>query len=115
MSLYFSLDIEVDTGGDKPHHVNLCDENITHNLNEMADKAGIYTCLWRPDENGFKTAKDIIGPLTEGLQALKSKPEYFEKFNSPNGWGLYKHFVPFVERILECAIEHPNAIISVSL
>jgi signal transduction histidine kinase len=28
--------------------------NITHNLNIMADKAGIYQHLWRPEEIGIK-------------------------------------------------------------
>lgn len=26
--------------------------NITHNLGEMADKAGIYKACWRPEEIG---------------------------------------------------------------
>ena len=51
MSLDFYLYVDVDTGGEEPHRTDLCDKNITHNLTEMADKAGIYKCLWRPDEN----------------------------------------------------------------
>lgn len=115
MSLDFSLYVDVDTGGEEPHRVCLCDENITHNLGTMAKKAGIYKCLWRPEENGFKCAKDIIKPLTEGLNDLKARPSYFEQFNSSNGWGLYKNFVPFVERILAAAKKHPDALIGVWL
>lgn len=88
--------------------------NITHNLNKMADAAGIYKHLWRPDEIGVKTAAELIEPLTEGLARLKADQTHFEQFNARNGWGLYKHFVPFVEQYLEACREHPHALVSVS-
>jgi len=92
----------------------LYDTNITHNLNKMADAAGIYKALWRPEEIGAKQAKDIIALLEKGLADLKARPEYFEKFNSANGWGLYKHFVPFVEDYLKACKEYPDATIEIS-
>jgi len=110
------------------------DSNITHNLNTMAEKAGIYEALWRPyklnkewKDNFFSDkeeyvfedtftvyAKDIIPKLEEGLKELKCKPEYFEEFNSPNGWGKYEHFVPFVEEYLNACKEYPEAIVITS-
>jgi len=33
---------------------------------------------------------------------------------NPNGWGLYIHFVPFVEAYLGACINYPNSIIKVS-
>jgi len=69
MSLDFSLNSK--QGGEE---VEVLDKNITHNLNTMADKAGIYNCLWRPDENNFKYAKDIIPILEKGSQDLKNRP-----------------------------------------
>lgn len=90
------------------------DANITHNLGEMADKAGIYYALWRPEEIGKTLANEIIEILEKGLSDLKSRPEYFEQFNSPNGWGMYDHFVPFVENYLKACKEYPNAVIEVS-
>lgn len=88
--------------------------NITHNLGKMADEAGIYYALWRPEEIGKTKAFEIVDLLEKGLNDLKSRPEYFEQFNSPNGWGLYKHFVPFVEKYLEACKEFPDALIEVS-
>ena len=88
--------------------------NITHNLGEMAEKAGIYQHLWRPEELNIKTAKELVSPLTKGLALLKEKPDYFEKFNSPNGWGLYKHFVPFVAEYLDACIRFPDDSIEIS-
>ena len=31
-----------------------------------------------------------------------------------NGWGMYEHFVPFVEKYLEACKEYPDAVIEVS-
>jgi len=109
--------------------------NITHNLGEMAKKAGIYEALWRPYQlkPDFKTKKfnnydeeydfelkqeirasEIIPLLEKGLKDLKARPDYFKQFNSSNGWGTYKHFVPFVEEYLNACKEYPDALIEVS-
>ena len=88
--------------------------NITHNLGRMAGEAGIYQALWRPEEIGLTTAAQLIEPLAAGLALLKADPARFEAHNSPNGWGLYKNFVPFVERYLEACRENPDATIRVS-
>jgi len=107
--------------------------NITHNLGEMAGKAGIYEALWRPyqlrddfkdfelyadDEYEFEEkciikASDIIDVLEKGLADLKKRPKYFEKFNSSNGWGMYENFVPFVENYLNACKEYPECIVKV--
>lgn len=92
----------------------LYDANITHNLGNMAEEAGIYKHLWRPEELGITTAKDLIEPLKAGLKLLKGNSEHFEKFNASNGWGLYEHFVPFVEKYLNACVEYPDSIIFVS-
>ena len=83
--------------------------NITHNLTRMAREAGIYECLWCPDELDVKYAGQLVDPLTAGLALLKSDPERFKKFNASNGWGTYEHFVPFVEACLQACIDNPEA------
>lgn len=88
--------------------------NITHNLNSMADAAGIYKHLWRPEEIGITKASQLIEPLRAGVALLKSDPEKFSQFNAKNGWGLYEHFVPFVEKYLEACESYPDAEVSVS-
>lgn len=89
-------------------------QNITHNLNKMAEEAGIYMHLWRPDELGLEKAGELIEPLSAGLNLLKSDPARFQAFNSPNGWGMYEHFVPFVEECLNACINYPDADIRIS-
>ena len=88
--------------------------NITHNLGKMAKAAGIYQHLWRPEEIGITKARELIDPLQTGLAKLEADPEKFEAYNAPNGWGLYKHFVPFVRKYLEACKENPDADVSVS-
>lgn len=80
----------------------------------MAEEAGIYQACWRPEEIGITKASQLIEPLREGIEKMKSDPARFEKHNSPNGWGLYKHFLPWLERYLEACESHPDANVSVS-
>lgn len=108
--------------------------NITHNLCKMADEAGVYEAIWRPhrlidgynipegdhkaewdfEESQVIKASEISELLEKGLSDLKARPEYFQKFNSPNGWGVYDNFVSFVEEYLKACKEYPDAIIEVS-
>lgn len=94
--------------------VEVYTSNITHNLNLMADEAGIYKHLWRPLGIGITKAEQLIQPLEEGLKLLKSDPERFRKLNAPNGWGVYENFVEFVEGYLAACKEYPDATVEVS-
>ena len=83
--------------------------NITHNLNTMAEAAGIYKELWRPEEIGVTKASQLVNPLRAGLALLKSDPARFKKYNAENGWGLYPNLVQFVEQYLDACERHPDA------
>ena len=88
--------------------------NITHNLGKMAGEAGIYDVLWRPDELCLVKAHQLVGPLTEGLERLKSEPEKYKAFNPKNGWGDYGGLVEFVTDYLAACTANPDADVSVS-
>lgn len=88
--------------------------NITHNLGTMADKAGIYEALWRPEEIGITHAHQLIERLKAGLALLREKPDYFKTFNPSNGWGDYDGLVRFTEQYLEACEQYPQAEVSVS-
>ena len=90
------------------------DANITHNLNAMAEEAGIYGVVWRPEENGIEKASQLIEPLECAISAMKADPTRFEKHNSLNGWGLYKNFVPWLEKYLAACRQCPDAAVRVS-
>lgn len=83
--------------------------NITHNLAAMAEKAGIYRLLWKPEELGATKAADVTEGLRHGLHDLGERQSYFEQFNSPNSWGKYQHLVSFVSVYLEACLAHPSA------
>ena len=87
--------------------------NITHDLNRMAAFAGIYSCLWRPEDDGITEARQLIAPLEKALADLKARPVYYLQFDSSNGWDPYVHFVHFVEQYLRACKKYPLAIVVV--
>jgi len=113
---------------------DLFHSNITHNLNEMADEAGLYETLWRPyrlntnydvsientdseytfESNNQVIASDLITSLENGLAKLKSDSNHFKQFNPSNGWGNYDVLVSFVEKYLFVCKQYPYAIVNVS-
>lgn len=92
----------------------LFEANITHNLNKMAEAAGIYKHLWRPEEMGITKASELIGPLTSAIIDMKNREEYYSQFNASNGWGTYKDFLPWVKQYRDACIENPDANIEAS-
>ena len=92
----------------------LYESNITHNLNQMAKAAGVYDCLWNPKETGITHARQIIEPLSVGTAKLATQKRVFEEFNSPNGWGMWEHFLPFCADYLQACRDHPDALVKVS-
>lgn len=95
-----------------PHEVYT--SNITHNLGAMAEEAGIYQHLWRPEELNITKATQLVEPLAAAVALMKTDPDRFKKHNAKNGWGLYEHFVPFVEQYLAACREHPEADVRIS-
>ncbi len=127
----------------KEREVPFWDTNLTHNLSQMANEAGLYEALWRPDElvnpaeasvlidaervhnwtavaeirKQFKVrprARDLIPLLRVGLERLRADPARFQALNPENGWGTYAGFVPWVERYLAQCEAHPGAYVRVT-
>lgn len=90
------------------------EDSITHNLDAMADAAGIYKELWRPEEIGIVKARQLIGPLSDALVKLHADPAKFKLFNPDNGWGNYEMLVKFVTNYKAACDTHPDARVSVS-
>ena len=85
--------------------------NITHNLNRMADEAGIYAVVWRPEELCITKAGEIIATLKDGIARLEAEPEKYRAFEPANKWGTYDDFVPWLKRYLEACEKYPDATI----
>lgn len=123
-----SLDVYLTTGPDRIEPCSHCngtgkinhgpeevfEANVTHNLNTMAEAAGIYKELWRPDEIGITKARELIEPLREGLAKMLEEPAKYEALNPSNGWGNYEGFLKWVRGYLEACEENPEADVRVS-
>jgi hypothetical protein len=95
--------------GDDTH-----DQNITHNLAGMADAAGLYKLLWRPEENGIVKAGQLIEPLQLGIALMEANPERFRAMDAENGWGTYDQFVPWLKQLLTACREYPDGLVRAS-
>lgn len=89
--------------------------NTTHNLVDMANEAGIYNAIWRPEEISITKAEQLIEPLTHGITLMKTDPERFKKHNAPNNWGRYENFLPWLEKYLAACKKYPDADVSVAI
>ena len=92
----------------------LHDINITHNLTQMAEEAGIYKWMWRVDELGIKSAQELIVPLQMGLDRLLNDPEKYRQYNPENGWGTYEGLVAVVRDLIEACKKYPEAEVEIS-
>ena len=94
--------------------------NITHNLGAMAREVKLsngktlYDVLWRPDEHGFKYARDLEDLLDIGWNILLSDPEKYKRYNPENGWGSYDGLCNFVYKYRNACWDNPDAELSVS-
>lgn len=110
LDIYLLGDYCVHCGrGDKVFSIN-----ITHNLGGMAEKAGLYKVMWRPDENGFTKAHEALDYLINGLYWLEKEPETYKSMNPENGWGSYEYLVFAVKEYIEACKEYPDSVIEVS-
>lgn len=110
----------------------LYDDNITHNLGEMADKAGLYDAIWRPyrltkdysedlekeyrkemeyEDSQTIYAEQLITNLSVGLINLLTSPKEFKKYNPENGWGTYEQLCDFTYNYLKACTANPTAIV----
>lgn len=106
------MSLDIDLIQDMP--CSVFEINITHNLASMADEAGLYSLVWRPDENAIIIAEQLIGPLRAAIKDMKENPDKYKKHNPPNGWGSYEGFLAAMEKYLVACEEYPNARIEVS-
>jgi hypothetical protein len=88
--------------------------NITHNLGKMAAEAKIYGVVWRPEDDGITKAGKLIERLRKAIAEMKADPARFRAHDSPNGWGLYENFLPWLEKYLAACEAFPMADVEVS-
>ena len=85
--------------------------NYTHNISEMAARAGLYIPMWHHASLGITHAWQLRPFLACGLAQLKASPNYYKQFNPPNGWGEYNTFVSALEKLYHACGETPHALL----
>jgi len=93
----------------EPHEV--VSENITHNVNKMWMKAGIYDDLYG---SGGKKVSDVLFKLERGLVYMIDNPEIFIPLNPENGWGSYDGTVSWLRNLISELKQYPNGTIEIS-
>lgn len=101
----YDIRLEIDTGGPHPAAVTEY-RNPTYNLAEMF-AAALRTKSIRDLEG--KTGAETAQQLREAVDDMRARPEHFEQFNPPNGWGDYDGAVETLEWMLGAALSHPKA------
>lgn len=105
-----SLDISLS----KVMETEIFSTNITHNLIRMAEEAGIYGAVWRPEENGIESAGQLIPILEAGIDRMLADPEKYKKHSASNGWGTYEQFLPWLRELLSACKGNPDATVRAS-
>ena len=116
------MSLDVDLMVEQVHHTSVFSKNITHNLGAMArevkyegkEELSLYDVLWRPDEHGFKYARDLEDLLDIGWNILLSDPEKYKRYNPENGWGSYEVLCDFVYHYRNACWDYPEAELSIS-
>lgn len=85
--------------------------NITHNLQPMWEEAGVLGALYESDG---KRAAEVLPALREGAARMAADPTRYEAHNAPNGWGLYRHALPWLVELIQAFEANPDAIVRTS-
>jgi hypothetical protein len=105
-----SLDIGLTYNGEL-----MWEGNITHNLVPMAQAAGAYEVVWRPDEIGYdRLGLAVLEEIVPAINHLLYERHHYEQFNPENGWGDYDTLVRFLVDYALALNKFPYAEIKVS-
>lgn len=74
--------------------------NITWNVRELIKQSSGWE-IKNEDSNG--SVLSWMGLIEDGILELESRPEEYEKYESPNGWGTIRGTLNFYHRCLDNA------------
>lgn len=108
-----SLDISLYALDRDSCDIEVWSTNITHNLAEMAQLAGLYEVMWQPHENSIDMAMSAIPHLESGIKLLVKDRKKMQKLNPENGWGDYDGLLGCAGEYLLMCRKYPSARIEV--
>ena len=87
---------------------------LSRNLCEIATNVGLYRYLWKPNAVGIRAAKELIKPITSGLDKLKDQEETYINSEDEKVKNAYKEFIPLLENYLRACKMFPNSFVDVN-
>lgn len=107
-----SLDIwlTVKTGKNNRESLTIFDGNITGNLCDMWQEAGILDTLY---DSGGKKAEEMLPSLVSGITKMRKDPKHYKQFDSPNGWGTYEDGLKFVRSLARACNRFPESVVGI--
>lgn len=93
------MSIRLPVGGLDGKYVTACWlGNITWNVRELIKQSSGWD-IKNEDSNGDVLA--WMGLIEDGILELESRPEEYEKYESPNGWGTISGTLNFYHRCID--------------
>lgn len=89
-------------------------DSITHNVVPMAQKAGIYRMVWRPEEAGISVAKELIDPLEKAVKDMINNRGDYVALSPANSLVSYEEFLGFLVRLADNCKRNPQASVTAS-
>ena len=86
-------------------------QKMDNKLKEIAKVAGIYECLWVPDERGISTAAQMVEPLIEAVTDLVAEQKKYEAFDNSDVW---QDFLQSCSNYLKACRMNPETVVKVS-
>lgn len=93
--------------------VELFDGQITGNLWNMAEEAGIAHHIWRPWTVGLSKAHHLINPLRDAIARIEADPARFDRFAAAEPYSKRANLLRFLKQYLRACMKHPEADIQV--
>ena len=86
-------------------------QNITHNLNKLWKALDCYDELYNSEG---KKAIEVLSKLEKAYKKVSENEGKYQEYNSPNGWGLVEHAIPWLKKLISAIQSNPNATIKIS-
>ena len=81
-------------------------DSPTYNLRDM-----FVACMdWDYKQGEYYPCKDVLPKVEKGITELRTKPNQYNRYNSPNGWGTREGAINALESLRTCILEEAEYI-----
>ena len=81
-------------------------DSPTYNLRDM-----FVACMdWNYTQGEYYPCKDVLPRVEKGITELRTKPNQYNRYNSPNGWGTREGAIKALESLRTCILEEAEYI-----